>query len=139
MSEQVPYTMSEVRSIPDPMGRSSLVVSEEHGHLFTLHAVRVTTIEEQRGNVSLFICSRNSYARHFGPDAVAAAEEDVLGELIKAARNTIAQIEASLLPTLRAYQKERGLVPTDAMDKHERNQLYGELESILARVPQESK
>lgn len=74
----------------------------------------------------------NSYSRHFGPDAVAAAEDDVLGAALEALRdelNTLEEIAAD-------HQGNKG--PRDgtwqSLDRRMSN-----IRAVLARVPKESQ
>lgn len=148
MSEQVPYTQTPLTVRPVGFGEQSMdsarafaleasgklpivagcgVAPSSHGptigsdfeHLDM--ADEYFTERELMGNARLLAAGFNSYARHFGPDAVAAAEDDVLGASLEALK--LAQAWLANCAVVCDMDEPRPLPIINA---------------ILARVPQES-
>lgn len=134
MSEQVPYTQTPwvVEECADEQGGIICYdIACKHGHrIGGAHENAYpfdgdpVTVEESGINARLIVAAVNSYARHFGPDAVAAAEEDAMGEMIAALEKAKAWARP-YLDTPGHDAAARAI--TDVIDA-----------AIPARVPQES-
>ncbi|API60549.1 hypothetical protein BSL82_15700 [Tardibacter chloracetimidivorans] len=81
--------MTNAQHTPGPLGVTDEGdISSPKGRIAICNTLMVADCpqEEWEGNARLLAAAYTSYDKHFGPNAIAAAEADLLGEALEAVR-----------------------------------------------------
>jgi hypothetical protein len=67
---------------------------DEHGTSVVAEICETSPSGKDEGDGRLFVASRNSYAKHCGPNAIQCAEDDLLGQALDALRRAVNILDA---------------------------------------------